>query len=61
MGGVGVVVVSLIGDDAVKECKLYLYFKNFLVCESILIFKLIIFLIVSILVWFFRKYILKLL
>ena len=60
VGGAGVAVVSLIGDDAAKECKSYPYLKNSPVCESTLIFKLIIFLTVSILVWFSRKYILKL-
>ena len=41
MGGAGVAVVSLIGDDAAKECKSYPYLKNSPVCESTLIFKLI--------------------
>ena len=60
VGGTGVAVVSFIGDDAAQECKSYPYIKNSPVCESTLIFKLIIFLTVSILVWFSRKYILKL-
>ncbi len=56
--GTGVAVVSFIGDDAEKGCEL-IFPKKSLVCENTLLFKLIIILSASMLVWFFRKYISK--
>ncbi len=60
VGGTGVTFVSLMGDNAEKQCQSIIP-NNWesLLCDNILVFKLIIVLTVSIFVWLFRKYILK--
>ncbi|MGD1704596.1 hypothetical protein [Dapis sp. BLCC M229] len=56
--GTGVTIVTIMDNDARRQCELILSKESF-VCENTLIFKFIVILSVSILVWFFRKYISK--
>jgi len=56
--GTGVAVVSFIGDDAKEQCE-FIFPKKSPICENTLLFKLIIILSASVLVWFFRKFVLK--
>ena len=56
--GSGVAFAGLTGDNATTECK-SIFGDKFFLCQNTLVYKLILVLIASILVWFFRRYILK--
>ena len=56
--GTGVAVASLTGDKATAECK-SMFGDQFFLCQSTLVYHLILVLFVSLLTWLLRKYILK--